>query len=120
MSCTVLVVDDEPYIRHLIEHVVTRLGCRVVMAGDGEQALSQLDEHPETNLIISDLSMPVLDGFGLLERLRGRPGPAVVILTSRGQESDERQARELGAVGVLTKPFSRQDLLGIIERHVSA
>lgn len=118
MDRTVLVVDDEPYVRHLIEHVLARAGCRVLMAPDGDAALGMLTEHPETALVISDLGMPVLDGFGLLERLQSKPGPPVVILTSRGHESDERRARELGAVGVLTKPFSRHDLLRVIDTHL--
>ncbi|PYE49903.1 response regulator [Deinococcus yavapaiensis] len=118
MSRTVLVVDDEAYIRQLIAHVLNRAGCVVFEAADGEQALTALREHPETALVISDLGMPHLDGFGLLERLAGEQGPPVVILTSRGQESDERRARELGAVGVITKPFARQDLLRVIERHL--
>lgn len=113
----VLVVDDEPYVRHLIEHVLVRAGHTVVLAGDGLQAIEALESHPETALVISDLGMPRLDGFGLLERLAQRDGPPVVILTSRGQESDERRARDLGAADVLTKPFSRQDLLRVLTDH---
>ncbi|WP_027481288.1 response regulator [Deinococcus pimensis] len=118
MTQAVLVVDDEPVIRHLIEHVLARAGCTVVTAGDGEAALGVLDERPDVRLIISDLGMPVLDGFALLERVRERSGPPVLILTSRGDEDDERRARALGAADVITKPFSRQDLLRVVRPHL--
>lgn len=110
-SPAVLVVDDEAVVRHLIEHVLARAGCAVLHAGDGEAALAVLRTRPDVRLVISDIGMPVLDGFGLLERLRAEGGPPVLILTSRGQGTDDERARALGAADVLTKPFARQDLL---------
>lgn len=119
MTRTVLIVDDEPVIRHLIEHVLVRAHCTVLTAGDGQSALTLLGDHPDVRLIISDLGMPVLDGFGLLERVRERRGPPVLILTSRGNDDDERRARDLGAADVITKPFSRQDLLRVVLPHLA-
>lgn len=114
----VLVVDDEPFVRHLIEHVVSRAGCTVLTAENGAQALDVLNARSDVRLVISDLGMPDLDGFGLLGTLHARGGPPVVVLTSRGDEEDERRAKALGAADVITKPFSRQDLLGVLSRHV--
>jgi len=111
-------VDDEPFIRHLIEHVLVREGCTVVMAGNGAEALGALDADGQVALVISDLGMPVMDGFELLECVRERQGPPVVILTSRGHEDDARRARETGAADLLTKPFSRQDLLRVVRQYL--
>lgn len=97
--------------QQLTSYVLRSAGHRVLTARNGLEALAQLPGNPQLRLIITDLNMPVLDGFGLLRQLGLKRGPPVLIITARGQKTDMEQALELGAAGVLKKPFSRQDLL---------
>jgi len=107
----VLVVDDEPYINLLITSILRLHGCEVLSATDGEHALSVLAAHPEVAVVVTDLHMPALDGFGLLVAL-GTQNPAlpVLVVTARGADADQRRSVDLGARALLTKPFSRQQL----------
>ncbi|GGR03463.1 response regulator [Deinococcus ruber] len=111
----VLVVDDEPYINLLITSILKLNGCDVLSAANGEEALGVLAEHPQIAAIVTDLHMPMMDGFGLLAALRTHEQPLpVVVVTARGAESDQRRSMELGARALLTKPFSRQQLWGVV------
>ena len=107
----VIVVDDNQAMQQLMAYVMRAAGFRVVTASHGLDALALLRAQPDIQLIISDLDMPLLDGLGLLRQLRHQGGPPILIITARGRKADEEHALELGAAGVLKKPFSRQDLL---------
>lgn len=108
----VLVVDDEPAIRDL---VVTRLelaGCRTRQARNGLQAIECLSEYwPE--VMVLDLSMPGLDGFGVLHFLQNRPGPhtPTMVMTARNGREDVAKCLQLGARDYLAKPFRDEQLL---------
>ncbi len=107
----VIVVDDNQAMQQLMAYVIRGAGFRAVTADHGLGALALLQDHQDIRLIISDLDMPILDGLGLLRRLRLIGGPPALIITARGRKVDEEHALELGAAGVLRKPFSRQELL---------
>lgn len=115
----VLVVDDEPDIRLLVRINLEGLGHRVSLAADGEQALRQVAaDRPD--LVVLDIMMPVLDGWGVLEDL-GRQGieiPVVVVSASH-DAGDARRALELGADQHLGKPFELEALVQAVERHLS-
>lgn len=101
----VLVVDDSRVVRMILKSCLRSTDYLVDEADDGQSALRLL-EGRAYDVVVSDLAMPGVDGFGLLEALRGRPDrPEVVILTGIG-EGDDRAARamRLGAFGFLTKP----------------
>jgi len=110
-SASVLVVDDNQAMQQLMSYVLRGAGHHVLTARNGLEALDLLSNHPGLRLIITDLDMPILDGFGLLRQLRLRRGPPVLIITARGQKTNVEQALELGVAGVLEKPFSRRELL---------
>ncbi|GGJ70285.1 hypothetical protein GCM10008939_13340 [Deinococcus aquiradiocola] len=106
-----LVVDDNRALQQLAAYVLKSAGLRVVTAGHGLEALEVLAAEPETRLVITDLEMPHLDGFGLLHRIREQSGPPTLIVTARGRPEDVQEAARLGAAGVVKKPFSRGQLL---------
>jgi two-component system alkaline phosphatase synthesis response regulator PhoP len=110
---TVLVADDDPALRRLIE---TTLGSRdfdLLHAGDGEEALRiARQQHPE--LVLLDVNMPKLDGFEVCRQLKNQPDTAgikVVMLTARGADVDRAKGRDAGADDYFIKPFSPVKLL---------
>jgi two-component system response regulator MprA len=104
----VLVVDDDNSVRQLLSRTLAASGYSVDSASNGEEALERIQAgHPD--LVVLDLMMPVLDGWGVLRRLRGAPDPPrVIVLSAVG---DCRRAIREGAAGCLPKPFRLKQLL---------
>lgn len=114
----VLVADDEPHIRRVLETLLESSGFEVDAVGDGAEALDRLAD-PERGyaLVLTDLMMPRRTGLEVLEALAGmehRAGTPVVVLTAKGQDADRDEALALGASDFLTKPFSPKKLLARI------
>ena len=106
-----LLVDDEPDILLMLQINLELEGHEVVLAGNGEEALQRIaDSAPD--LVLCDVMMPVLDGWGVLERLAATDGerPPVIMISAKSQPSDAVQAYRLGADGYLTKPFDLEKL----------
>lgn len=104
---TVLLVEDEEPLRLVLRDLLEREGYAVVEAGDGIQALDELDRSAP-DAIVLDLNLPRLDGFGFLSHLRARAGTAdlpVLVLTAKGDEDSEVRVFESGANDFITKPF---------------
>jgi DNA-binding response OmpR family regulator len=110
----VLVVDDDADIRLLLEELLRGAGYAVTTARDGREALRTFHENP-TDLIILDLSLPELDGFETLERIRDMSDVPVILLTARSGEIDKVRGFRAGADDYVVKPFGRQELLARIE-----
>ncbi|MEB3830225.1 hybrid sensor histidine kinase/response regulator [Phormidium sp. CCY1219] len=114
----VLVVDDSIAVRRSLEKLLSQAGFAVVLCRDGREALAQLQRsHSRFDLVLSDLEMPNLDGFGLLECIRDRPQwreIAIAMLTSRATPQHLHRARCLGATAYLTKPFQGDRLVQAI------
>ena len=110
----VLVVDDDDDIRLLLQELLSGAGYRVETAGDGRGGLRMFHESP-TDLVILDLSMPEMDGFETLERLRDLSDVPVILLTARSGEVDKVRGFRAGADDYVVKPFGRQELLARIE-----
>jgi DNA-binding response OmpR family regulator len=110
----VLVVDDDDDIRLLLDELLRGAGFAVDTAQDGRAALRVFHENP-CDLIILDLSMPELDGFETLERLRDLSDVPVILLTARSGEIDKVRGFRAGADDYVVKPFGRQELLARIE-----
>jgi DNA-binding response OmpR family regulator len=109
----VLVVDDDDDIRLLVEQLLGGAGYAVDTAEDGRAALRVFHENP-SDLVILDLSMPELDGFETLERLRDLSDVPVILLTARSGEIDKVRGFRAGADDYVVKPFGRQELLARI------
>ena len=110
---TILLVEDDRFLRKAGESTLRQNGFAVLLAADGEEALVQAKTGPA--LILLDLIMPKLQGFEVLRRLKADPATAripVIVLSNLGQESDVKQAMALGAVAYLIKSnLSLQDLV---------
>jgi DNA-binding response OmpR family regulator len=108
----VLLVDDEDSLRRVMKDLLEREGYHVAEARDGVQALDQVD-RVAPDIIVLDLNLPGLDGYGVLSHLRSRPVTAaipVIVLTAKGDEDNEVRVFELGADDFLTKPFRARAL----------
>ena len=111
-----LVVDDDEGVRYTLAAILEDAGVEVHQARDGIEGLAQV-EAVDPHLVLTDLRMPRLDGFGLLERLRVRvPAPLVVMITANGNERDAIAAIKLGAFDYFRKPFEPDVLEAVIER----
>ncbi|HJM53673.1 MAG TPA: response regulator transcription factor [Dehalococcoidia bacterium] len=106
---SVLVVDDDPKLRRLVERQLSAEGFDVLLASNGEEALYQASLS-RPSLIVLDISMPVMDGFEALERLREFFTDPVIILSATDQEREKVRALDLGADDYLTKPFGGAEL----------
>jgi two-component system chemotaxis response regulator CheY len=117
-SIKILTVDDSASMRALLMHALSTSGFDVVQAEDGQIALEWLAAN-EVDLIITDINMPRLDGFGLIEQLRAgsrhRDRPILVLSTESSDEKKAR-ARSAGATGWIVKPFDAEKLVTAVRR----
>ncbi len=110
MGVNILVVDDEPRYLRLMEANLVTEGFMVTKATNGQEAVDQVvEKHPD--LVLLDVMMPVLDGFGALERIREFSNVPIIIVTARGSENDRVRGLDLGADDYIVKPFSATELL---------
>lgn len=110
MTKTILVVDDEKRLVSLVESYLTQEGYRVVTAHDGRQALTVARrEHPD--LIILDLMMPELDGYGFMRAHRAEANTPIILLTARVDDEEKVIGLEIGADDYVTKPFRPRELV---------
>ncbi|HMH13638.1 MAG TPA: response regulator [Edaphobacter sp.] len=123
----VLIVDDNRTNRRILEGLVKRWGMKPTVASDGEKALVELLAAREVNdpydLIITDMHMPKMDGFGLVEHIKDRPElstSTIMMLTSGGQRGDAARCGELGIAAYLLKPVRQSELREAIARVLCA
>jgi len=114
----ILTVDDSASMRALLNHALTSQGFDVAQAEDGEVALEWLALN-EVDVVITDINMPRLDGFGLIEKLRQgnrhRDRP-ILVLTTESSEEKKARARSAGATGWIVKPFDPEKLVAAVRR----
>jgi two-component system KDP operon response regulator KdpE len=106
----VLVVDDEAGIRKVIQDALRREGLEVETAADGLEALKLL-EREDFDLVVTDLNMPRLDGFDLVQKIREAGDVPTLVLTVRQEERDKVRLLDAGADDYVTKPFGVAELL---------
>ena len=118
----VMVVDDSITVRRVTQRLLQREGYRVVLAADGLQALERLaDELP--TVVLSDIEMPRMDGFDLARNIRSDARLKhlpIIMITSRIAEKHREHAMELGVNNYLGKPYSEDELLGLVRMYCSA
>lgn len=115
----VMVIDDSKTIRRTAENLLKKAGCQVFTATDGFEALAKIaDSHPD--IIFVDIMMPRLDGYQTCSLIKNNDefkSTPVIMLSSKDGLFDRARGRIVGSEQYLTKPFSREELLGAIKRH---
>ena len=113
---TVLLVDDEPGVRFALTEVLHDRGYRVIAAASGAEALAALDGVAVVDVVVTDLSMPGMDGLELVSQIAARaPTLPVILITAHGSEQMVRIASSRGACGCLSKPFDIDEIARVIE-----
>ncbi|AFZ50393.1 response regulator transcription factor RpaB [Dactylococcopsis salina] len=105
----ILVVDDEASIRRILETRLSMIGYDVVTAADGEEAITTFNEN-NPDLVVLDVMMPKLDGYGVCQELRKESDIPIIMLTALGDVADRITGLELGADDYVVKPFSPKEL----------
>jgi len=113
-AARVLVIDDDADIRGLVTELLERAGLSVEQAEDGRSGLRALHKTPP-DLVVLDVSMPDLDGWQTLERIRDLSEVPVLMLTARGEELERVRGLQAGADDYVVKPFGRQELLARVQ-----
>ncbi len=116
----IMVIDDSKTIRRTAENLLRKAGCEVITATDGFEALSLVADH-RPDLIFVDIMMPRLDGYqtcALIKSNQTYSDTPVVMLSSKDGLFDRAKGRLAGSDQYLTKPFTREELLGAIRRHI--
>lgn len=118
-----LLVEDDESIAYLLRFLLERMGCRVVAARDGLEAMQAIESGEVTRLVLLDMMLPVHDGLTLLARLRSLPqwaGVPVVMLTAKGEQGFVDRAYAAGANEFVHKPFHPADLIARLKPLIAA
>ncbi|NJN74534.1 MAG: hybrid sensor histidine kinase/response regulator [Limnothrix sp. RL_2_0] len=118
---TILIIEDEEGIREVVYDILTTNDFSAITAVNGSEGIQLAIQH-QPDLILCDVAMPVLDGYGVLEQLKKQPTTLTtpfIFLTAKSSVKDLRQGMELGADDYLIKPFTVQELLNAIETRLN-
>ena len=121
MAKTILIVDDSSSLRTVVRLALTQAGYDVLEAGDGKQALGQLDAVNRVHLIVSDVNMPNMDGISFVKQVKQHPRhkfTPVIMLTTEGQDAKKQEGRAAGAKAWMVKPFNPPQLLDAVSKLV--
>ena len=117
----VMVIDDSKTIRRTAETLLKKVGCEVITATDGFEALAKIADH-RPDIIFVDIMMPRLDGYqttALIKNNKVFKKTPVIMLSSKDGLFDRARGRIVGSEQYLTKPFTKEELLGAIKKHVA-
>ena len=115
----VMVIDDSNTIRRSAEIFLTQAGCQVILAENGFEALSKINDH-QPSIIFCDILMPRLDGYQTCALIKRSPRfheTPIVMLSSKDGLFDRARGRMVGSVEYLTKPFTKDSLLTVVRQH---
>ena len=119
----VLVVDDSSTMREIVSGYLNKNGFDVALATDGRDGLAQLKADPGIKLVVSDVNMPNMDGFGVISSIRSgttnRTVP-ILVLTTESADHLKARARDAGATGWIVKPFDDETIVSIVRRVTGA
>lgn len=120
MSKTVLTIDDSRTMREMLNHALVEAGYRVLQAVDGVEGLEVLQANADViDVVITDINMPRLDGFGVIEGVRANPAhraTPILVLTTESDAAKKERARSAGATGWIVKPFNPVKLVDAVRR----
>lgn len=111
----ILIVEDEARMRKLVRDFLAKAGYQILEAEDGMQGLDVFFANKDIGLVILDVMMPKLDGYGVLEEIRAYSKVPVMMLTARSEERDELRGFELGVDEYIAKPFSPKILVARVQ-----
>ena len=112
---TILLVEDEPDIRHVVKLTLSQAGYDVIDVPTGEDALEHITS---ADLILLDLRLPGIDGFGVLDALGDPPPLPVIVMSAHARRDTAERAVERGVAGYITKPFTSAELLAEVRRYL--
>lgn len=118
----ILIVDDTPHIHRLLTLMLQRINHTTITADSGSKALEQLEKTP-VDLIITDLNMPEMSGFTLMEKVRAKEkykNLPIIMLSATGQEQASREAKQKGANSFMSQPVSTWELNRVVSECLSA
>ena len=115
-----LIVEDEAVAREGLAVILGKEGYKVALAASGQEALDYLDAHPPPDLILLDMFMPALDGWGFLKQLHGRPAASVPLIVMTAIGLSREWALHHGCAGFVSKPIDLGELLAEIRRCLPA
>jgi len=118
MGKRILIADDSPSMRQLVSFALEDSGYDVIAASDGTEALEKL-KGQDVDMVITDLNMPHMNGIELIKRLRNGAGfglKPIIMLTTESCEDMRQQGRNAGASGWITKPFTPEKLIEVVNR----
>ena len=124
MSHTILVVDDSPTVVKFVSVSLKNMGYKILTASDGMDAIEKISTLPETekvDLVITDLNMPNLDGYSLIETLRQNArhkDTPIIILSSEDGDDDQERGIQVGANSYLVKPFNSSVLTEEVTKYL--
>ena len=121
MAKTILIVDDSASLRTVVKLALVRAGYEVLEAGDGKEALAQLDKAAKVHLIVSDVNMPNMDGITFVAHVKQHARhkfTPVIMLTTEGQDAKKEQGRAAGAKAWIVKPFNPPQLLDAVSKLI--
>jgi twitching motility two-component system response regulator PilG len=121
LNVKVMVIDDSKTIRRSAEMLLKKVGCEVITAIDGFEALAKITEH-KPDIIFVDIMMPRLDGYqtcALIKNNQTFKATPVIMLSSKDSIFDRARGQIVGSEEYLTKPFSKEDLINAITAHVA-
>lgn len=119
MGKTVLTVDDSRTMRDMLKMALTDAGMTVLQAEDGLDGIKVLAQADGIDVIITDINMPRMDGFGFIDHVRKDPKNRVtpiLVLTTESEPAKKQRARDAGATGWIVKPFDPDKLIAAVRR----
>jgi two-component system chemotaxis response regulator CheY len=120
MNQEVLIVDDSPSIRRALRFIIEGLGYKIVEAPDGKEALSVITSA--TNLVITDVNMPEMNGIDLVKSIRAGEAPLktvpIIILTTESQADMKQKGKDAGATAWVVKPFPPEEIISAVKRLI--
>ena len=123
MEKTILVVDDSCSVRQHVSLVLQRAGFETAQAADGQEGLAMVDSNRNIDIVICDINMPIMNGLEMVEKIKAKPenkSLPILMLTTEGQASLVKRAKQAGAVGWIVKPFNPRQLVQTVNHLTGA
>ena len=119
MGKTILTVDDSKTMRDMLRHALVGAGYTVIQADDGVNGVEALQNAGTVDVIITDINMPRMDGYGFMDQVRRDPrnrAIPILVLTTESSPEKKQRARDAGATGWIVKPFDPAKLIAAVRR----